>query len=150
VVLARYAEGGILAEVLDEDRHAAELADRVRQAPDQASPEVKLELGEIIESAVEAKRDADTDKLVALLEPVTTTVKIRQPSHELDAAHVAVLAKSSRSDDLDEVLGNLADEWRGRATIRVMGPMAPYDFVAVPEPDAAPDEDAAPADQSGS
>jgi hypothetical protein len=56
----------------------------------------------------------------------------REPTHELDAVHVALLVQTSRQNDLEQALSDLASDWEGRIEIRLLGPMAPYDFTTTP------------------
>jgi hypothetical protein len=129
VVRARYDEDTLIREVLDENPSTVELAEQVHERPDEATRDVRLRLGEIVSEAVEAKRDADTDAVIDRLSPVTVATVVRPPTHDQDAAHVALLVESERADELDDVLDELGRDWEGRATIRLLGPMAPYDFV---------------------
>jgi hypothetical protein len=38
----------------------------------------------------------------------------------------------TRQDDLEQALSGLAADWAGRVEIRLLGPMAPYDFTPTP------------------
>jgi hypothetical protein len=60
---------------------------------------------------------------------------VREPSHELDAAHVAFLVQTDKESEVEQVVEDLARDWEGRIEIRLLGPMAAYDFVGsvVPE-----------------
>src|SRR5690606_25249715 len=113
---------------------AAELAEGLRDKSEDATRDIRIQLGELVSNAVEAKRNADTEKIIEALEPLSEATSIRPPSHELDAAHVALLVRASRTEQLDEALNRLAAEWEGRATVRLLGPMAPYDFVVTTRP----------------
>ena len=57
---------------------------------------------------------------------------VREPTHELDAVHVALLVEITRQDELEQALSDLASDWEGRIEIRLLGPMAPYDFTQSP------------------
>jgi hypothetical protein len=129
VVRARYIEDTLIREVLDENPSAVALAEQLHDRPADATRNLRLELGEIVSDAVDAKRNADTDAVVDRLSRVAVDAAVRPPTHEQDAAHVAVLVETEREDELDKALLRLAREWEGRATIRLLGPMAPYDFV---------------------
>jgi Gas vesicle synthesis protein GvpL/GvpF len=54
---------------------------------------------------------------------------VRDPTHELDAVHVAFLVDTNQAGELKHVAGDLGDRWEGLVELRVLGPMAPYDFV---------------------
>jgi gas vesicle protein GvpL/GvpF len=129
VVRARYAEEAILREVLAENPKAAKLRERIGPDPDESTKGLQIQLGELINSAIEAKRDGDTKTVVEALQPVAVATTIRPPTHDLDAAHVAILERVERHSDVEDALSALARNWNGRATVRLLGPMAPYDFV---------------------
>jgi hypothetical protein len=134
VVRARYDEQTLVREVLSENSEAAQLADAVRDKPPESTRDARVRLGEIVYRAVERRREADTAEVVRALEPVGEATSAREPAHEMDAVHLAVLVESSRVDELNEALGQLADRWQGRMSIQLLGPMAPYDFVVTTQP----------------
>jgi len=135
VVRARYREDAVLREVLRDNPTAASLREKVRAEPAEVAGDLQLRLGEIINNEIEARRSQDTQRLADLLSPVTVGSSVRPPTNELDAAHLAVLVKTDRTADLEEILHGVAQEWSDRATVRLLGPMAPYDFVvAADEP----------------
>jgi hypothetical protein len=129
VVRARYEEGPLLAEVLAENPDAADLARRLRDRPAEEDLGQRQQLGEIVASAVEAKRDADAAALADALSGVCIATSVRPPTHEEDAAHLAVLVDTAHDREFQDALATIARDWEGRARIRLLGPMAPYDFV---------------------
>lgn len=129
VVQARYVEKAVLREILAENREATRLRERIGREPEESAGSLRIALGEIINAEVEQKRDADTQALIEVLEPVTVATAIRPPTHEFDAAHVAILERVEQHSDVEEKLTALAQSWADRATMRLLGPMAPYDFV---------------------
>jgi len=134
VIKGRYDEKAILSEILDENPNAANLREQIRDKPEDATRNERIMLGELINNSVAAKRDADTQKLVEALESIGVRVNVREPTHEEDAVHVAGLVEMAEQNELEEVIGKVADEWKGRADLRLIGPMAPYDFVITRQP----------------
>ncbi|MFC4587189.1 GvpL/GvpF family gas vesicle protein [Sphaerisporangium corydalis] len=130
VVKARYEEGTVLREVLQESPEAAELRDRVRGMPEDATWDARIRLGEIINEAIEAKRDADTQALAEGLAPHAVSIVIREPTHEEDAAHLAALVETAGQEEFEKALDEFGRRWAGRVTLRLLGPQAPYDFVS--------------------
>ncbi|MEZ5152188.1 GvpL/GvpF family gas vesicle protein [Rhodococcus zopfii] len=135
VVKARYVEKAVLGEILDENADAARLRDEIRDKPEDATRDARMALGEIINQSIEAKRAEDTQRVVDALEDLEPMVNLREPTHEEDAAHVAVLVELSRQRDLEDIVRSLAQEWEGRAEMDLLGPMAAYDFVMKREPE---------------
>lgn len=135
VVKGRYVERTILNEVLAESDEAARLRDAIRDQPEDATREARMALGELISRAIEAKRDADTRTVIEALDPISSAVNVREPTNEEDAVHIAVLIELAKEPDLEEAVNKLAQEWDGRVEMRVLGPMAAYDFVMKREPE---------------
>ena len=136
VVKGRYQERAILRQVLAEDARAAGFRDELagRPAGDPAARNLQIRLGEIINAAIDGKRTADTRQLGDMVAPYCVASHVREPSHELDAAHVALLVDASRVADLEHALDELAGKWAGRVELRLLGPMAAYDFVSARTP----------------
>lgn len=129
VVKGRYAEEAILREVLSEDREAARLRDRIRSPDPNVSHAAKIRLGEVVHRAVAAKRDNDTYVLANRVAPHCEASVLREPAHERDAVHIALLVRTSEAERLQGSVDDLAGEWDGRMNLRLLGPMAAYDFV---------------------
>ena len=135
VLRARYQEDALMREVLEENPTAASLADEVRGGDEVATRNLRIELGETINTAVAAKRDDDTAALIDLLSGSAVEIATRPATHELDAAHLALLVERDRQRECESVADRIAREWQDRVTFRLLGPMAAYDFVVTVEPE---------------
>jgi len=134
VVKGRYLEQVVLAEVLAQIPEAARLKEQIRDKDPNATRHARIRLGLIINNAITAKRQADTRVLGEAVAPHCVANVVREPTHELDAVHVALLVAISRQDDLEQALSDLASDWEGRVELRLLGPQAPYDFTPTPPP----------------
>jgi Gas vesicle synthesis protein GvpL/GvpF len=134
VVKGRYVEDSLLREVLAENPDAARLRDQIKNVGDEAATrDLRIQLGEMINEAVAGKREADTRALGDAVAQVSIASSVREPSHEEDAANIAVLVEVAKQDELERAVSDLAGQWEGRISVRLLGPMAPYDFVTTPE-----------------
>jgi hypothetical protein len=134
VVKGRYDQAVILAEVLADSPEAERLRGEIRDADlaaadPAATRDARIALGELVSQAITARREADTRALGDLMDELCAASLVRDPTHELDAVHVAFLLDEKQAGQLDEVVADLAAEWDGRVELRVLGPMAAYDFV---------------------
>jgi len=134
VVKGRYLEPAVLAEVVSENRQAQQLRKEIKGADPAATRDASIRLGEIVSDAIEAKRADDTGLLTERMDGHCVASAIRPPSHELDAVHVAFLVEQGREDELGQVIDRLATDWDDRVNLRVLGPMAAYDFVVTSAP----------------
>lgn len=134
VVKARYREQEILEEILDENSELARLREAIRGKSEDATRNERIALGEHISGAIAAKREADTQRMMAELQQLDVQLNPREPTHEEEAVHLAVLAETAGQADLEAVVDKFAREWEGRAEVRLLGPLAAYDFVVTQRP----------------
>ena len=73
---------------------------------------VHLSAGEIINKAIIVKRAADTQALGEVLASCYVATVVREPTHELYAVQLALLVETTRRDDLDQALSDLAADWK--------------------------------------
>lgn len=134
VVKGRYLEDAILLEVLSENREAAQLGEEIRGANPDATRDARIRLGEFISGAITAKREEDTQTLGERMEGHCAASLVRDPTHERDAVHVAFLLDEDQVGQLEQVAEDLARTWADRMELRLLGPMAAYDFVGTTQP----------------
>jgi Gas vesicle synthesis protein GvpL/GvpF len=134
VVKGRYVESGILDEVLSENPRAERLREELRGKDPNATRDLRIQLGELISDAVSAKREKDTRTLQDAMADHCAASFVREPTHEDDAVHVAFLVETGQEKEMEKVVEDLAREWEGRVELRVLGPMAAYDFVGTTQP----------------
>jgi len=135
VVKARYVEHAVLWDVIGENEQASALRDTIRDQPEAATRDARMALGEIVANAIVAKREEDTATVVEALDSLADLVNVREPTHEEDAAQVAVLVEVARGDELEQAVGALAERWEGRVEMRLLGPLAAYHFVMAQTPE---------------
>lgn len=136
IVKGRYLQDAILTEILGEDPQVADLAAQTRGADPILTRDVQMQLGEIIGQQIELKRAQDTQVLAEALQGHVTGAVTRPPTDEFDAVHAAFLIQADGADELITEIEKLASDWDGRVDLRVIGPVAAYDFVGTPAPTA--------------
>jgi hypothetical protein len=117
-------EGSVAEELLVPRRD--EFATALEQLEGRAQFLVK---GRYVEGAVTARREEDTRALQQAMEGVSVDSVVREPTHELDAAHVAFLVAVDEEREVERVIEDLARQWEGRIEVQLLGPMAAYEFV---------------------
>ena len=128
VVRGRYDRDAILREVLMENPRAAQLCEQVQGTSPDSLRDLRMELAEIVVDAIAAKREQDTRATGDAAAGLVVRSAVRQPAHELDAVYIAFLVPVDKADELERALTRLARDWRGRVELRLIGPLAPYDF----------------------
>ncbi|GAB1516189.1 GvpL/GvpF family gas vesicle protein [Actinophytocola sp. KF-1] len=129
IVRGRYRSEAVLKEILAENADLDDLREAVRDKPEDATRNERMALGEAITNAISAKRDADNQTVQRALDGLGFMTLVREPTHDEDAVHVACLAETEQESELEEVVERLAADWDGRVELRLLGPLAAYDFV---------------------
>jgi len=135
VIKGRYVGPRILEEVLSENSQAQRLREEIRGQDPDATRELRIQLGEIISDAISAKREEDTRALQGAMAGHCAASFVREPTHEEDAVHVAFLVETGQEQEMEKAVGDLTRKWEGRVEMRVLGPMAAYDFVGTTQPE---------------
>jgi Gas vesicle synthesis protein GvpL/GvpF/Lsr2 len=134
-VKGRYVQDAVLGEVLSQNKKAARLRDAIQGEDLDAARKARLDLGRFIDAAVTARREQDARALRQAMERLCVASAARELAHELDAVDIAFLVALTQEREVEEVIEDLAREWEGRIEVRLLGPMAVYDFPGTAPPD---------------
>lgn len=126
---ARYDEEVILTEVVRENPAVAKLREQTRNQPEAATYYSRMRLGELVARAVARKREAESQVVLDALAPHSVAHSIRDGEgvdHLLDAAF---LVETKQQEPFEQAAEATAASLHGRARLRLVGPLAAYDFV---------------------
>lgn len=129
VVRGRFVEQAVFSEILAENEAAGQLRERIKGLPDDVTRNERIQLGEVISKAIEKKRSATVSELLESVGDQAVASSVREAAHEDDAAQVAFLVENSNREAFEQALEKQAGAWEGRVQIRLLGPVAAYDFV---------------------
>jgi hypothetical protein len=129
VIKGRYVENALFNEIVSANPDIARTRDELRDKPPETTRDARIALGEAVNAAIVALREADTKHLVDAVAPHCVAVRIGEAVQERDLAQVAVLVEGRRQGELEDALDGIAGHWRGRVNLRLLGPLAAYDFV---------------------
>jgi gas vesicle protein GvpL/GvpF len=127
-VKARYVEDAVLREVVAEEPEIARLRETVNALPPDAAYYERIRLGELIVHAVERRREGDAAALFDQLSPYAAAAVWRPASTEEGIADAALLVDHDRWPALERAVEGVARRGAGRIVMRMLGPIAPYDF----------------------
>ena len=126
---ARYLEPVVLSEVVATNPDIRELRRRTRDLPDETAYGDRIRLGELVAHAIDEKRAIDSDLLLDVILPFTVAHTIRPVSGLERLLEMSVLVENDHQHAFERALETLAEGVHERLRLRLMGPMAPYDFV---------------------
>jgi len=128
-VRATYVEQMVLAEVVDDNAEIADLRARTRDLPEDAAYAQRVRLGELVSQALDAKRADEGEQLLARLVPHAVAHRVREGGGLEHLLDVALLVAEKDRARFEAAAEELAAELTPRVRVRLLGPLAPYDFV---------------------
>jgi len=134
VLKGRYVEQAVLESALSQNKEAARLAAEIRGGDADATRETRILFGQLISELVAEQRAQDTQAVQDAMAKHSVASVIREPTHELDAVHIAYLLESGQEEHLEQVVRQLGEDWKGLVELEVHGPQAAYDFVGLAPP----------------
>jgi Gas vesicle synthesis protein GvpL/GvpF len=128
---AYYVEGTVLAEIVAEQPQIAKLRQRTQAFPADATYYDRIRLGELVASALEAKRRRDGQEMLARLAPLAVDHVVEEEPHEWSLLTASFLLDRSRLDDFHSAVSGVADAAEQRLRLRCLAPLPPYSFVSL-------------------
>ncbi|GEL23412.1 gas vesicle protein [Pseudonocardia sulfidoxydans NBRC 16205] len=125
----RYVQEVLVQEIVEEEPAVADLQERIRGVPEDASYYDRVKLGEIVARAMEQRRDVDARDVLERIGPFAEQVSSSTPAQPDDVVEAAFLVARDKAEEFErevEELGGDTHEW---LRLRLLGPLAPYDFV---------------------
>jgi hypothetical protein len=129
---ARYREDVALAELVREDPRIARLRQETAGTPESAFRSAKLRLGELVVQGLDRKAEADAARILDGLRPLARETVARERRQADEVVELAALVDRDGAEAFEAACDRLAGVFGGRATFRLLGPQAPYDFVGGP------------------
>jgi hypothetical protein len=121
----RFEEDAAVRTVLE--RHP-EIA-RLQQAAKPGNLSHQIQLGESVAAALLDLRRDDTPALTEELERVCARVRMQEPRQADTVLDAAVLVDLEATERFEQTVERLGKRYAGWLRIRLVGPVAPYDFV---------------------
>jgi hypothetical protein len=127
---ARYVQDQVLREVLTEQPEARRLREELNGLPETAGYDQRIQLGQLIMDTIAAKREVDALEIDRRVAPFALATTTSDPSSAEGLANASFLVEDERRGDFEQAAEELAKRWHGRVQLRLLGPLAPYDFVS--------------------
>lgn len=125
---ATYLEDVVLGELVLADPEIRELRERTRDLPEEVAYGDRVRLGELVARELEARSAEDAELLLDAVVPRSAAHVVRAASDGFQILDVALLVDDERSEELVNILEGLAEAMHERIRLRLVGPVAPYEF----------------------
>jgi len=129
-VKGRYEREVVLRDIVVAHPEIAELRERVHGVPEEASYQDRMRLGELVVGAIEERARREGSQLHEALSAQAAASVARQSTDPEQVLDSAFLVPRDRLHEFEHAVDQLGDELAGTVRFRLIGPVAPYDFVA--------------------
>jgi hypothetical protein len=125
----RFDQDVVLQEVLEEDPEIRQLQEEVRDLPEDATYQQRIRLGELVVRGLEDRRVEEEPQLLERLQPYAVSIVAHDPAQPDDVVNAAFLVERERQQEFEDAVEELGADLHPRIRLRLLGPLAPYDFV---------------------
>jgi hypothetical protein len=124
-----YVEDVALQEIVEADPEVRELRELTRGLPEDAAYGERVRLGELVARSLEARGAEDADTVMDVVLPLVAADAPRGRGGPESILDVALLVDDENIATLETRLEELAEVVHERMRLRLVGPLAPFDFV---------------------
>lgn len=128
---AFWYENVIFEEIVRENAPIRRLRDSLMDRPAEETHFERIRLGEMIEAAMEKKREEDAEKILPRLRPLAYKTRTNTTFTDRMVLNAAFLVDRARGDEFDQTIEQLDAEMGDRLMFKYVGPVPPYNFVDI-------------------
>jgi hypothetical protein len=125
----RYERDAVLRELLVGDDEIRALREKVWELPEDASYFDRVRLGELVVAALGGRRQVEGAQIHERLEACAVATVSHQLASPEDVFDSAFLVERERQKEFDDAVEDIGEDLAGRVRLRLLGPVAAYDFV---------------------
>jgi hypothetical protein len=133
-VKVTYHEDAVLREIVAADPEIARLSEATRGGAEEATYNDRVRLGELVNAAIEQRRQRDGTEILERLNPLAVASLTEPPEKEFMVLNAPFLVERDRLSEFDATLEEVAAERLDLMSFRLLGPMPAYHFVSWEEP----------------
>lgn len=119
-------------EILAQREDIRRFRDALAQRPPAQTYQERIQLGTMVQEALEARKEVETRHILERLQPLAAGVKVNAVSMDQMLLNAAFLLAVGRESPFEEALSSLDQEYQGRLRFRLVGPFPPFNFVRLP------------------
>jgi Gas vesicle synthesis protein GvpL/GvpF len=121
----------LFAEVVADNEEIQALQASVAGQVEDASYYDRIQLGQLTEAAIAAKRDAEAEAILDALEPLAVDTHVNKNFMEMMILNAAFLVDKDQEPAFDARVSAMGEAQAGRLVFQYVGPLPPYDFVTL-------------------
>lgn len=130
-VKALWEQEALFAQIATQYSDIQELREQIVGTTPEETYDVRLELGERTDAAIQSQREQDAANILDALSPLAVATKTNGIITDMMIVNAAFLVDKSQVAAFNEKVNALQQANAGRMTFQPAGPLPPYNFVTV-------------------
>ncbi|MEW6410778.1 MAG: GvpL/GvpF family gas vesicle protein [Nitrospirota bacterium] len=126
---AVFKEEVIYNYILDKYEDVRTLKEKITSKPPEATYYLRIEIGRMIESALEKEKERYKEEILRVLEPLAEETVINKTIGERMIINAAFLVKESSEREFDAKVNELNDRYSKQIKFKYVGNLPPFNFV---------------------
>ncbi|MBI2853532.1 MAG: GvpL/GvpF family gas vesicle protein [Chloroflexi bacterium] len=118
-------------EMLSERQDIKRLRDSIAGRPPAATHFERIQLGEMVKEALDQKRAAEAESIMARLRPISVATVENKILMDRMIANAAFLVETKREKEFDSAVSRLDADMGAKVQFKYVGPVPPYNFVNI-------------------
>jgi Gas vesicle synthesis protein GvpL/GvpF len=130
-VKALWDQGALFSEIAAEDSTIQELGNQIAGTTPEETYDLRIQLGELTDAAIQRKREQDAAAILDALSPLAVDTRTNQIITDLMIVNASFLVDKPQVQAFTDAVRALQQSTAGRITIQFVGPLPPYNFISV-------------------
>lgn len=130
-VKALWEQNALFSQIVAGDPAIQELSNQIAGTTPEETYDLRLELGELTDAAIQRQRDLDAAAILDTLSPLAVDTRINDIITDMMIVNASFLVDRNQVRAFIDKVNALQQASGGRLTIQTAGPLPPYNFVSV-------------------
>ena len=124
-----FQEEVVYKEIIENNDDIKALKECIAPLPPEKSYYQRMEIGRMVEAALQKERDFYKDDALRRLSPLCEQIRINTAYGEMMIMNAAFLVAQEREEEFDREVQGLADRYNDKVRFKYVGTLPPFNFV---------------------
>ncbi len=130
-VKALWEQNALFAQIAVEDPNIQALRDEIVGTTPEETYDIRLQLGEFIDAAIQDRREQDSANILDALSPLAVETRTNKLITDMMVVNASFLVDKNQIQAFTNGVNALQQANAGRMTFQFVGPLPPYNFITV-------------------
>lgn len=130
-VKALWEQSALFAQIAADDSNIQALREQIVGTTPEETYDLRLELGELTDAAIQQRREQDSDDILDALSPLAVDTRTNNIITDMMIVNASFLVDKNQVQTFADKVNALRQAYAGRITFQFVGPLPAYNFINV-------------------